>query len=393
MAKEKDIKALPSSQASTAVQKIATVPVKDGGFDANAALAEARAITDSDFYTVERYDRKQGKSISVRKPGARALQYEANKSGFKGIATKIIDAGVNEKQGWARLQGWPVSDPSFVKEEQVTITFEIEMAQLLFDRIDRGCDYHRNGCPIVKEDDQPVFDVRTGLPILKESREQLALIKQLVRIKKFADRTCITKCEARLHEKFLNMEWREAEEVEHEAMETAMVADARKKEQPIEQPAAQNKPPVAEKAAPPTPTAPPAEKPAKKAKEAPKEPPVEAPKEEAPIKSEMSPGGVPKAKIPPSPFASEGKTVKERVSFLCVKTACSMPNMQTFIAQKIGGEITKERAEDVKRVVATLETMVESESIKPFDLGAFVSGDNKDEKILAQFNELMKGGK
>jgi len=378
MAKE-TTKALPSTEKS--IQKPA-------GFDADAQLAAVRAITEDDFYEVERYDKKQGRTVKVKKPNARALQYEANKSGLAGISTKIVDAGVNQDQGWARVQGWPVNNPAFVKEEQVTITFSVELAQLLFDRIQKGCQYHTSGCPIVKDEKkQPIIDTKTGLPILEDGREQLQLISQIVRIKKFADRTCITKCEARLHEKFLNMEWREPEEVEHEAAEAAVVADAKKAQPVTEMPAAQNKP--AEKAAEPAkaPATKPTTAPAKKteAKAEPAEPVSQPPKANIPPSSTNKDG---------SPIAQEAPKpkVKDRAANLAVKTASSQTHVMQFMSKQIGvATITPEHVEQVKAVLTAAETLL-GEGVPPFEFGAFIRGDNADPKIGERFKSLLYEG-
>jgi hypothetical protein len=376
-----------------------------GAFNATAALAQSRAITDQDFYEIERYDRASNGYIKVKKPNARALQFEANNSGMGGIATEIVESGIDEVHAWARVKGWPVNTPTFVKEDQVTIVWDLEVQQLLFDRIDKGCQLHKAGCPLLLDaNNQPILGEKTGLPILKDSREQMAIIKQVLRTKRFGDRTCITKAEARLHEKFLNIEWRDSEEIEHEASEIAIVADARKAEKPAEPPAVKNKP-VEQAAAPAAaaPAAAPAAQTAPKAAPAPKA--AEKPKAPAPAPAAAPPAGTPpRANIPPlerpaaaapaqPPATAKPKNaVQERVTRLALTTACSTTHWVDFLKKTLNvADIKNSTLEQVMHVLAAAEATIAS-GIAPSGFGAYVRGDAAPAEVSERFENFLKGG-
>lgn len=310
---------------------------------------ELQSITEANFYTIpggnNRPDRKE--------PDARALQHYANKIG--GISTKILDSGMTTERAWAKLQAWTKENPDVVKEDVVTLVWEIEFQSLLWDRVSKGCGRHRNGCPVVRDqNNRVVFD--NGVPILEDSGDTLDLRRQLNRKMKFGERECITKAEARLHKKLLNFEWREEEEIEGEASEVASVADSKKGEAPI-----RTEPPKQ----PPAETA----KPAETKKEPPKQQELPKEPEKQPAKAEEKPMGPPKANIPPSPFAQPQaapgapKKRSERLKDISDVTKCSQENIMKFMARVLGVDApdqikNKKTVEEIDACINATEDMI-----------------------------------
>ena len=105
---------------------------------------ELQSLTPANFYQVP------GRGGQTRmEPDSRALQHYANKSG--GIATKVLDSGMDMDHAWAHVQAWPKKDPALVMEDKVTIVYELEFQSYVWDYVGKGCPRHRGGCPLVKD--------------------------------------------------------------------------------------------------------------------------------------------------------------------------------------------------------------------------------------------------
>ena len=168
---------------------------------AQQKLAEAREITEADFYSA-------GGKKEV--PSAKVYQLWANESGIK---AEIVESGENEDKAWATINGWIGSkeNPIAQKQAQVVINFKIELEALVLDAI--------SGNHPAKH------EMVDGKPVLSEKGEQLKVYKQWVRIKRFAVRTAITKAEAIAHRKLLGVEFRNQAEIDHEISEVASITD------------------------------------------------------------------------------------------------------------------------------------------------------------------------
>ena len=169
-------------------------------------------ITKNDFYSVGR-----GKTH----PSAKALQVWANELR---ISTEIVDVGKDDRHAWAKVRGWigPKDAPMIMKEEYVAIYFD-EFEQLdIIDRMDR---YQKQG-----GDPAKIVKMEGGRLILLNPRMQLEHFKYCLRKRVFAERTCITKAEARINRKLLSMEWRDDAEIEEEMREIEEVDKMRSQE-------------------------------------------------------------------------------------------------------------------------------------------------------------------
>lgn len=322
---------------------------------------ELQELTDRNFYIVP-----DGRGGNRAEPDAKALQYYANKRG--GIATQIVDAGVDAEKAWARVKAWLVEEPKMVKEDQVTILFEAEFGRLIWDRVDKGCPNHKAGCPILKESNGQVI-IRNNHPILENSGDQLAVLRQLHRIIAFADRTCITKAEARLHKKLLSFEWREPDEIEHETQEAASVSAAKGASMAL--PSATTAPaPAAASAAPSKPEQPEKSKPVGVPKAKLSE------KEQAEIKQQDK-----EKKEAAKRREEEKKTDKRKrsevINDIGNAVACSSTNMMTFLARHLGlSDQTQIRSVEGKKIDAVLHAIEDcAKTMKPDEVRAFIIED------------------
>lgn len=160
-------------------------------------------ITPKNFYTVG------GKTI----PDARAKQFIANQQG--GITTEVIEYGMDDERAFAKVRGWRVSTPEHYKEDVCTIFFSSAYQNLVWNQFVKGCPRHRQGgCPAQKKDEAVILV--NNAPVFIDSRCMLNVISELTRLQTFGDRVCVTKAEGRVHDKLLNGEWREPEEIEAE---------------------------------------------------------------------------------------------------------------------------------------------------------------------------------
>ncbi|MFZ5861737.1 MAG: hypothetical protein ACOYXR_02635 [Nitrospirota bacterium] len=173
-------------------------------------------ISDRDFYAV--YDRRHGKRLI---PSARVYNNWAKEAGIK---TRIIEAGCDADKAWAHVKGWigVEANPVLQREARVTIVWKTECEDLVWNAIAPKTD-HRG--QVVKAG-KPYTIGPDGYPVLTEPSDQLAIIQQLSRLKRFGERTAVTKAEAIVEKKLLGVEYREPEEITHEQQETEAVAAA-----------------------------------------------------------------------------------------------------------------------------------------------------------------------
>lgn len=184
--------------------------------DSSELLKKETEITTSDFYAV--YDRRHGKRLI---PSARVYNNWAKEAGIK---THIIASGCDSEQAWAHVKGWigPEANPLLQREAKVTIVWKVECEDLIWNAIAPKTD--RDG-QIVKAGKSYTIGP-DGFPVLTDPADQLAIIQQLSRIKRFGERTAVTKAEAIVEKKLLGVEYREPEEITHEQREAQAVADA-----------------------------------------------------------------------------------------------------------------------------------------------------------------------
>ena len=184
--------------------------------DPSELLKKETEITARDFYAV--YDRRHGKRLI---PSARVYNNWAKEAGIK---TRIVNAGCDAEQAWAHVKGWigPEATPVLQREAKVTIVWKVECEDLGWNAIAPKTD--RDG-QVVKAG-KPYTIGADGFPVLTEPADQLAIIQQLSRIKRFGERTAVTKAEAIVEKKLLGVEYREPEEITHEQREAQAVAEA-----------------------------------------------------------------------------------------------------------------------------------------------------------------------
>src|SRR5208337_546948 len=178
---------------------------------------ELQSLTSSNFYQIP----ARGGGFRME-PDSRALQHYANKSG--GIATKVLDSGMDMDHAWAHVQAWPKKDPTMVMEDKVTIVYELEFQSYVWDYIKNGCARHKGGCPVVRDVNGKVLII-DGMPQLEEGSDNLELRRLLNRKMRFAEREAITKAKSRLYKLIMNMEWREVDEIENEAQDVKVIND------------------------------------------------------------------------------------------------------------------------------------------------------------------------
>ncbi|NKE72878.1 hypothetical protein [Candidatus Manganitrophus noduliformans] len=171
-------------------------------------LKQETEITDRDFYEV--YDPRIRRKKKV--PSARVYNNWAKEAGIK---TKILDAGCDSEKAWAHVKGWlgEEANPLLQREARVTILWKIEFESLVWDAI------------ADREKKKPYTVGPDGYPVLTNPADQLALIRQLSRIKRFGERTAVTKAEAIVEKKLLGVEYREPEEIRHEKREVQAVSE------------------------------------------------------------------------------------------------------------------------------------------------------------------------
>jgi hypothetical protein len=221
------------------------------------AIKAVRELSDKDFYSA-------GGDKLV--PGARALQHLANEDG--GVTTQIMEHTIDNERASVRVRGWRPGSPDFFKEDVCTIIFSTAFQMEIWRLVDKGCPLHRGkGCPIQKDGDVAKLDKSGMVPMFGDNRCFLHALENFLRIKNFADRTCVTKAEGRVHAKLLNVEWRDEEEIEEERREIEVVANGK---DTVAQEQSKAKPAAAEKKAEPAKAATTQAQPAQQAAAAPK---------------------------------------------------------------------------------------------------------------------------
>ena len=185
-------------------------------FDPAEQLKKETAITERDFYEV--YDSRHGRR---KVPSARVYNIWAKEAGIK---TRIVNAGNDVEKAWAHLKGWigEEANPVLQREARVTIFWMTEFQDLVWNAIAERKD--KSGRVVKKG--KPYTVGPDGYPVLKEPADQLAVIQQLSRIKRFGERIAVTKAEAIVEKKLLGVEYRDPEEIKHEKQEVQAVSDA-----------------------------------------------------------------------------------------------------------------------------------------------------------------------
>lgn len=376
----KNSKQLPAPKADTPKQLTLVEQVEQ----------ELQSLTSANFYEVP--GRGGGKRME---PDSRALQHYANKSG--GIATKVLESGMDMEKAWAHVQAWPKRDPTMVMEDKVTIVYELEFQSYVWDYIGRGCQRHKGGCPVVKGANGKALIV-DGMPQLEDGTDVLELRRLLNRKMRFAEREAITKAKSRLYKLIMNMEWRDVEEIENETQDVRTIND-NSPLPALNAPQAATAAPAAKTAkteAPQAATAPaaPAAKPAAKAKEEPKKAPAGAATPATASEKKEAVQGPPKAAIPPDPStkpaeaapATSGeptapKKRSERISDLTVVLQTSAGNILAFAAERLScaPAALGEKKEDLDCIIYALENS--AKKYPPTTVGIYVKGEGMSEEF------------
>jgi hypothetical protein len=376
----KNPKQLPAVAGAPASEQLVKVDPK-----VRTIFQEMQAITEENFYAIDRYSKTKGEDITIMEPDAKALQFFANEQG--GISTQIIEAGADDHKAWCRLKGWPTNRPEKAKEEQVTIVFQTEVDRLILNRVRHGCKKHQAGCPFLKEaDGQPKYGTN-GLPILELPYEMFDVLDQAMRVKTFGERMALTKCEARLHKKLLNVEWREPEEIEHEQSEVATASGKPLPETP-KPVAAETPKPEEGKPTKKGPRVHKAEKPAPEPATAPEEKPTGVPKAQIPTEQEMRERA--QKEDPKKDEPNKPKTVSERVVEIALRTACSKDHMTAFIKRALKiDDLSKANKENVKALVSLCEVVLVTKKVEPTALGAYIRNDNFNPEAVKEFTGML----
>jgi hypothetical protein len=132
------------------------------------------------------------------------------------------------------VRGWigDEATPVVIKEETVSLHWGSELEFLLAEAVQHGITIEGkvNG-QWQKQLVMPEYDLTApdafGIHriLLRHPAHQLHVLAQWYRTKRFGERVCTTKAESRIHRKLLSGEWRDAEEIEHEAQEMGLVAE------------------------------------------------------------------------------------------------------------------------------------------------------------------------
>jgi hypothetical protein len=180
-------------------EECAIVKYKDNKLDPDIEklLDDTESITKSDFYKVG------GKTV----PGARALQYDANR---KRISTKVLAWDSDDFRAYAHVAGWigDEDNPIQYKEAIVEIVYRIESTSWVLNKAGRGMKIERNA---------------DGVPLPADNKDKGMLHDYMLRKRQYGIREVITKAEAIVNKKLLSMEFREKEEIESEVEEIEAV--------------------------------------------------------------------------------------------------------------------------------------------------------------------------
>lgn len=208
MAKKEDALAVVDGKKKL----VAEVVLYSGDKRISEALEKTQKLSDADFY-------KLGQKTV---PSARALQWLANR---KNIKTRIVDIKSEGNYCRAIVAGWigdnPVPESNQIyKEATVEMMFELEMADKVLDMIrkfslKRGTDWEVD---------------EHGLPLLTNPAMLAKQMNELIRMRKFALRTVVTKAERIIHSKLADVEWRDQDELNDEQAEVETVSGQRMEE-------------------------------------------------------------------------------------------------------------------------------------------------------------------
>ena len=197
----------------------AEVVLYSGNAEISAELEKAQTLQPSDFYNVG--DKKV--------PSARALQWLANR---KNIKTRIMEIDSTKDYCRATVSGWIGNNPNpecnhNYKEATCEMIFEIEMAEKVLELIYKENKYREkyNKEPLIQGKDWIIGD--NSLPMFTNEKMQSKMMREILRMRKFALRTVVTKAERIIHSKLADTEWREEDEIEDEIHEIEFVLDKR----------------------------------------------------------------------------------------------------------------------------------------------------------------------
>ena len=220
---------MSEQRKATAVAKPgAQTPAPPGPLDEEVMRRQAIEITNRDFYKVG-WDPVERKDIKF--PNARVWQKWANE---RQISTKVVRSVSDEKGCAVTVRGWigDEAKPQVVHEETVALVWVHELEKLLVDAVRNGITIEQYaGGQGKKGHIMPAFDLTevdaSGVSriVLRNPAHQLHVLAQWVRTKSFGDRVCLTKAASRCYRRLLGVEWREKEEIEHEAKEAGAVAE------------------------------------------------------------------------------------------------------------------------------------------------------------------------
>lgn len=197
----------------------AEVVLYTGSKEISAELEKAQTLGKHDFYKVG------NKTV----PSARALQWLANR---KQIKTMIVDIKSDAMYCRAVVGGWigenpdPKGNPIY-KEATVEMMFDIEIAEKVLEwipkfNLQKGVDYD--------------IDSATHAPVLINPKLLHRQMKEMLRLRKFALRTVVTKAERIIHSKLADVEWRDEDEMDDEKKEVEMVSGKKTKDTKEEKP-------------------------------------------------------------------------------------------------------------------------------------------------------------
>ncbi|MFC1745768.1 hypothetical protein ACFL35_17380 [Candidatus Riflebacteria bacterium] len=161
-----------------------------------------------DWYTVPQSKGHPPKLV----PSAVKLQKLGNE---KRISTKVLRIDRDDRGLTVWVKGWIGSEenPEQVKEAVVDVDYQTESIELILAKIQWGkvayrLEQNANG---------------NVIPVLINKRDQLSLLREMNRKRRFAVRTAITQSEVILNKKLLGFEWRNPEEIATEAHEVDLV--------------------------------------------------------------------------------------------------------------------------------------------------------------------------
>lgn len=202
-------KASPPARQAPAPANGSTFPARR---ESVPSLDEFRKLGSGDFFPT-----------GGGKTAASARAWNVWALGPEGVSSELVRdkdgkpcSGIDATHAWAVVRG---KREGLIREASVTIVFSLEWDALIWDLIDRR----------EKKNERCAYemDAESGRPVLTEKKDQLHIIRQFNRIRRFAERIAVTKAEAIVQRKLLGADWREDEEKEHEEREVKAVDEMR----------------------------------------------------------------------------------------------------------------------------------------------------------------------